>query len=110
MGYGRGFGPRPTDDSVLTSHRDERIPGQLQPGKILAAIRVRGEQVRGESGVEIVDAFRELRQNAEQALSKENIPITMKNRVKAYFDAIDPHTAVRDSEGDEAGRESDAHP
>jgi hypothetical protein len=110
LGAGRGLGPRPVDDGVLTSFRDTQIPGRLQPGKILAAIRVKGQQVRGESTVEVVEAFREVRQSAEHALSKESIPIGMKSRVKDYFDAIDPYVSAAVPMEGEAEHHGDDHP
>lgn len=110
MGGGRGRGPRPTDDSVLTSFQDTRISGRLQPGKILAAIRVKGQQVRGESAVEVVDAFRELRQTTEQALARESIPIGMKDRVKDYFDAIAPYVSATAPVEGEATQRGPDHP
>ena len=108
MGPGMGIGPRPTDDSVTTSFETKRIAGQLRPGKVLAAIRVKGEQVRGESEVEVVHAFREIRQSEEQALSRETIPVGMKDRVKAYFDAIDPHAPASASNTATTDQEADA--
>jgi hypothetical protein len=95
MGYGRGIGPRPTAGDLNSSFQDQGIQGRIRPGKILAAMRVRGEQVRGESEAEITEAFLELRQNEEQAISRERIPAGMRERVGAYFDAINPN--ARDS-------------
>lgn len=110
MGAGRGIGPRPTDDSALTSFQDQRIAGELRPGKILAAIKVRGQQVRGEPEVEVVEAFVEVRQNAEQALSRETIPVGMKDLVKAYFDAIDPNAPAAASAQAEVVQDGDLRP
>jgi len=58
-------------------------------------MRVKGEQVRGESEAEITEAFLELRQNEEQAIARERSPAGMRERVGKYFDAINPNT--RDS-------------
>jgi hypothetical protein len=110
LGEGQGTGPRPEDESTLTNFQSELIHGQMQQGKILAAIRVKGDQVRGESEVEVVEAYREIRQSEEQAISRERIPAGMKKRVGKYFDAIDPHSPESAPVVGKAGEDAEPEP
>ena len=77
------------------------LPGQMTRGKILANILQKAAPQAGdEPDLDYVaGAFVEVRQDAEKALEKEEIPPASKEFVRQYFGAIEPERAAS-----EAGR------
>lgn len=92
QGKGRGnqVGPLP-DRNVGFS--PTVAPGPVTPGKVLASIIQKGApETDAQSSIENVDAaFTQVRQEAESALTKEEIPPGAKEYVREYFSAIDPN-------------------
>ncbi len=90
-GAGRGIGNRiPDPGNPLTNFEDTKIKGSMTRGKILGAMRVAGESLKGESTVEYVEVFDQYESRAEDALVKEEIPRGYRNIVRGYFSAIQP--------------------
>jgi cell division protein FtsB len=88
-GEGAGYGYR-AEQADNTATTRVKIKGRPTKGKIIAQFMVKGEQVKGESNIELRETFKQYQQEGEEALSKENIPISYKNYVRDYMDAIQP--------------------
>jgi len=92
-GPGRGAGNTIGDlPDVEVSFDPTVAPGEMTRGKVLATIMQRAapdEDV--ESTIEMVNqAFVEVQQEAEQALTKEEIPPGARELVRQYFGSIEP--------------------
>jgi len=91
FGTGRGglVGDLPELDPNL---KPTVLPGSLTRGKVLADILQKGAPEQdAESTLEYVTgAFVEVRQEAEQALTKEEIPPGAKEFVRQYFGSLEP--------------------
>ncbi|MEW6350625.1 MAG: hypothetical protein AB1646_16310 [Thermodesulfobacteriota bacterium] len=89
QGEGGEVGPLP---DVNVSLRPTTLPGQTTQGKALATIFQRGAPERGaKPSVEHVSGeFVKVRQEAEEALSKEQIPPGSREFVRQYFGTIEP--------------------
>lgn len=90
-GRGRGgqVGPLPDDKVTL---RPTTLPGRVTREKALLSILQRASPETGaKSSIEAVpDAFVKVEQEAEQALTKEEIPPGSKEFVRQYFGSLEP--------------------
>ena len=92
-GPGMGRGGQVGELPVLNeTFKPALLPGDLTKGKVLATILQKGApQEDAESTLEYVaEAFVEVRQEAEQALTKEEIPPGAKEFVRQYFGSLEP--------------------
>ena len=92
-GPGRGRGARVGELSdVNATFKPTMLPGSLTKGKLLADIIQKGAPEEGaEATLEYVTGtFVAVRQEAEQALTKEEIPPGAKEFVRQYFGSIEP--------------------
>lgn len=92
-GPGRGKGGRVGELSdVDATFKPTMLPGSLTKGKLLADIIQKGAPEEGaEATLEYVTGtFVAVRQEAEQALTKEEIPPGAKEFVRQYFGSIEP--------------------
>jgi len=93
-GHGRGgmAGELPEGDVSFTP---TLLPGEMTKGKALMGILQRGTPDEdAESQLEYVtSAFVEVRQEAEEALMKEEIPPGAKEFVRQYFGSLEPRRA-----------------
>jgi len=100
-GPGRGQGGMVGDLPDVDAGLDAALlPGELTKGRILAGILQRGTP-DGDATPEreyIAGAFVEVRQQAEQALNKEEIPPGSKEFVRQYFGSLDPTSQPGDAE------------
>ena len=88
-GIGRGGIP-PFDESDPVGFKDAAAKGMLGKGKILASMRVKGVPQKGEAAAAYADVYAAYRKEAEEALSREPIPLGYKEVVRDYFDKIEP--------------------
>ncbi|HIJ73501.1 MAG TPA: hypothetical protein HPP83_05300 [Candidatus Hydrogenedentes bacterium] len=99
-GTGRGgrVGDLPDVDGAYDA---TMLPGDLTKGKILASILQRGapNEDAQSSREYAAGAFVEVRQQAEQALNKEEIPPGSKEFVRQYFGSLDPTSQSDDADG-----------
>ena len=89
MGRGGQVGELP---DLNETFKPALLPGDLTKGKVLATVLQKGApQEDAESTLEYVaEAFVEVRQEAEQALTKEEIPPGAKEFVRQYFGSLEP--------------------
>jgi hypothetical protein len=69
------------------------LPGEMTRGKVLASIMQRAapDEEETESNIEIVsEAFVEVQQQAEEALTQEEIPPGAREIVRQYFGSLEP--------------------
>ncbi|NOZ24297.1 MAG: hypothetical protein GXP25_24740 [Planctomycetes bacterium] len=97
VGMGMGFQDKPGAGGVSedgadtgTTMNKTRLRGQLDKGEILGSIFVRGMPKKGKALVEYSEVVKSARDDAADALSKEEIPPGYKGLIKDYFDSIDP--------------------
>ncbi len=74
------------------------LPGEMTKGKVLASImRHAAPDENAESTVEYVsEALIQVQQQAEQALTKEEIPPGSREFVRQYFGSLEPERADRE--------------
>ena len=72
------------------SFEKTKIPGQVRPGEIIAAMKFRGAAPTGEALVKYKEAFEAASEEAEEALEKEQIPLGMRKYIKEYFNRVKP--------------------
>ena len=88
-GPGRGRGGRAPFTETDTTLLPDRVSGQFQDAPILGSVLVDGLPARGEASVEFSDVVLQSRQAAEDALNRENVPLTYRSSVRRYFDALE---------------------
>jgi len=92
-GAGRGAGNRIGNvPEIEAGFQPTQAPGPLTKGKMLADLLQRSAPEEGEeSKVDYINGtFEQLAQDAEQALTQEEIPAGAKEYVRQYFGAIEP--------------------
>lgn len=96
-GHGRGGRVGDLPD-VQAGFDPTLLPGELTKGKILASILQRGApDENAKSNLEYVSgAFVEVRQKAEEALNKEEIPPGSKEFVRQYFGSLEPGAETKE--------------
>ncbi len=85
-GVGRG-GDAPFEENETTLTPD-RISGELQKAPVIGSVLVNGLPTRGEVSVEFSDVVVRSRQAEEEAMSRENVPLTYRSSVRRYFDSL----------------------
>ncbi|MEW6236652.1 MAG: hypothetical protein AB1656_14805 [Candidatus Omnitrophota bacterium] len=85
-GIGRG-GQAPFQDTD-TGFQQAMAKSPFNPGPILGTISVDGESLNNQSTVLVNEALFEYKQAAEDALTKEKIPIPYQFQVRAYFNTL----------------------
>jgi len=85
-GIGRG-GQAPFQDTD-TDFQQAMAKSQFNPGPILGTISVDGESLNNQSTVQVNEALFEYKQAAEDALTKEKIPIPYQFQVRTYFNTL----------------------
>lgn len=78
-----------------TALNKTRIKGKLGEGEVLGSLFVRGTPKKGEALVEYSEIVKGARDEAADALSKEEIPLGYKGLIKGYFDSIEPGRAPK---------------
>lgn len=68
--------------------RPTKIQGQLGEGGPMPGIQLKGVSIKGQSNVEMEHATGAAKQEAEDALNKEQIPKSYQGQVKEYFDSL----------------------
>jgi hypothetical protein len=68
--------------------RSDRVRGQIGQGKMIGAFFTKGQQVKGKSKVELVEATAAAKEKETEALDKTRIPRAMKGYVRDYFDQV----------------------
>ena len=88
-GPGQGVGPRPHgDDTAQTTFKPEQSSSEYQPGKILLAWKAKGLSDSGQASKDYRQAVTAARQDASEALLKEQIPSAYHTAIKTYFDTL----------------------
>jgi hypothetical protein len=100
-GPGRGRGGQLDMQETPTGFKSTKTQMKMDKGDIIGAIRVYGPQVKGEAKERFVKAYFEYSQNADDTLTRENIPLELRSLVGDYFDAIRPATVAKKPEGPE---------
>ncbi len=95
-GAGRGTGNRIGHvPEIEAGFQPTQAPGPLTKGKMLADLLQRSAPEAGEEATVdyLSGTFEQLEQEAEQALTQEEIPAGAKEYVRQYFGAIEPEKA-----------------
>ncbi len=88
---GRGRGGKPPDDgSEAIGFSDTLIPGQKNDGEIIAVIQIDAPAPVGESNVQYKNVYNAYQQKASDTMKNDVIPVTYRNAVRDYFQAINP--------------------
>ena len=85
---GIGQGSVAAKEEGQTALQKSRVQGQIQPGKIIARMKVPGSQAPGEVTTQYEALRLEYSQRAEDVINKEVMPLEYKTRVRDYFSAI----------------------
>lgn len=92
-----GLGRENKDAKGVTDRGDPKITGNTTPTKLrgqmqnagpMPGITLKGVSIKGQSNVEMEQATTAAKQEAEDALNKEQIPKSYQNQVKEYFDSL----------------------
>lgn len=94
-GHGRGGKP-PINSDAKTDFTDTKIASPKDKGKIIGMIPFMEKGGKAESTAEMQEVFFDYKQQAEDTLSKQVIPATYKNKVRKYFDSINPNKKAPD--------------
>ena len=97
-GRGHGAGGRVGDlPDQQETFTPTVIPGALNKGQILATIMQKGIPEKGAKPTQeyIQGEFAQVKQEAEQALSKEEIPPGSREFVRQYFGTLEPEKEGR---------------
>ena len=100
-GPGRGQGGNVGElPDVEGSYDPTMLPGDMTRGRILASVfeRAAPDEEGGSSLEQVNQAFIEVKQQAEQALTKEEIPPGSREFVRQYFGSLEPE-APQDAGG-----------
>ncbi len=97
-GAGIGRGGRAPFSDTQTAFQEMKLRGNFNQAPFLGAISVDGESMKNSSSKELQEAFFEYKQAAEDALTKEKIPIPYQYQVRAYFDSLQGTITERVSE------------
>jgi len=85
------------DPRGVTDRGDPKITGKTTPTKIqgrmgeggtMPGIQLKGVSIKGQSSVEMEQTTTSAKQEAEDALNKEQIPKSYQGQVKEYFDSL----------------------
>ncbi len=98
-GIGRG-GQAPFSDTEV-DFDNTQLRNQMGDGPLLGALPVDGESNKNESMMEVRQAYQEYRQEAEQALTKEKIPVSYQYQVQAYFNTLKPEDMLPNDSSNE---------
>ncbi len=89
QGQGQGVGPRPSgDERAQTAFQSEQSASAYQPGKILLSWKTKGLSEAGQANRNYRQAVEAARQDASEALLKEQIPSAYHTTIKSYFDSL----------------------
>ncbi len=113
-GYGPGMGNRGRGEGNTTGPLPDvndgfeptMLPGGMTPGQVIADIvqRTRPDGEDAEPTADFVSgAFIEVQQQAEQALTREEIPVGSKEYVRQYFGSLEPEAGADEHEGHDHG-------
>ncbi len=87
-GIGRG-GKAPVEETDTTLNPD-KLPVNFHAGPLLGVLPVDGQSLKGESGITTTGGeLFEYKQAAEDALTKERVPLPFRYQVRAYFNALE---------------------
>ena len=75
--------PKVTDKTTPT-----KLRGQMQNAGPMPGITLKGVSIKGQSNVEMEQSTAAAKQEAEDALNKEQIPKSYQGQVKDYFDSL----------------------
>ncbi len=101
-GGGQGSGGIAKVNPNAVAFKKEKTNIVTQLGEILASIKVKGEQVRGDSLVKYQDALTIYDQIKEDTLEREKIPLELRNHVRDYMDSIRIDVDASGGKADEA--------
>lgn len=87
-GPGIGEGSIAESKAGQTAFEKKRIKGDIQPGDILARMKVEGRQPPGEIKTQFEALRIQSSQQAEDTVRSEQLPLERKALVRQYFDAI----------------------
>ncbi len=87
-GPGVGEGQVADKKETETGYEKKKIKGEMTPGRIIARMKVDGEQLPGEITTEYETIRVESAQQAEDTIEGELMPLEYKSLVRNYFDAI----------------------
>ncbi len=82
---GGGGGKVPENDKAKTSMKDERSSSHLQPGKIIASWKVKGQGKKGEAEINYTETRDDVKQDVNEAILKEEVPPGYHDTIKQYF-------------------------
>lgn len=85
---GGGGGKAEENDKITTNTQDEKSGSQLQPGKILMRWNVKGMGKRGVAEENYKQSVEKVKQDANEAILKEEVPPGYHDAIKRYFKDI----------------------
>lgn len=89
MGGGPGAGKRPYgSDGIATGFKPENAPSAFRPGTMLMQWKAKGVGETGEAKEAYRQAIQDVRQNASEAITDEQVPPGYHNTIRAYFDSL----------------------
>ncbi len=97
-GIGRGGQAQFADDDAKT--HISKLKGQFGSGKTLGVLPVDGSSIKGQSVIQVNEAIVEYRQAAEEALTKERVPLPYRYQVRAYFNALEQDAVASKTSGE----------
>ncbi|HYV31778.1 MAG TPA: hypothetical protein VEO53_11825, partial [Candidatus Binatia bacterium] len=66
----------------------DKVKGQMSPGGSMPSITLKGVSVKGTSNVKFEEAVTSAQQDAQSALSQDQVPRAYQNAVRDYFDDL----------------------
>lgn len=87
-GPGIGEGQVADKTETPTGFEKKRVKGDIAPGRIIAKMKVPGQQDPGQAKIQYESLRVEYAQQAEDTIQKEAMPLELKSFVREYYDAI----------------------
>ncbi|HKQ49102.1 MAG TPA: hypothetical protein VJZ71_13610 [Phycisphaerae bacterium] len=108
-GGGRGAGPRDRDDNVDVDFENKKARVKTaKGGSIVGQQFVKGDQLKGKSEVEFIDAAHAAEIDATDSLNRDRIPRAYRKGVRNYFDRLGETVKTETTDGGKSSTGSES--
>ncbi len=88
-GPGIGQGGKAPFEETDTGFTPDKVQSPFNEGPLQGMFSFKGQAQEGESNIAFKETVMQAQSSAEDALTREQIPITMRNHVRAYFHSLE---------------------
>lgn len=88
---GTGFGKKYLSEPIEADPKATKVKGKPQEGQVVASWFFKGEQIKGQSTLELDQVIQTAKDNAAEAISENAIPKRYEESVKMYFGGLEEY-------------------